>query len=171
MAIDARNVFDTPIPLGLSTETGDYNFRVNSNTLPAGTTVYLKDNLLQTQTALQTGTTYNFSVTTDTASQGEHRFALVFATKNIATAIDSSSVKFTAKVMGNIVHGNTVLIEIAGSTSPISIVVRDMNGKILSSAAGVNGSNTVQLGSITNGMHIVQISNGSSIITEKIIKL
>jgi hypothetical protein len=160
------------IPLGVSSIAGDYNFRVNSNSLSSGTTVYLQDNLLHTQTALETGSTYNFSITTDAATQGEQRFALVFANKTAVTAItDSSNAKFTAKVLGNVVHGNTVTIEIAGSTSPINIVARDINGKILSTATGVNGTNTVQLGNAASGICIVQISNASSTITEKIIKL
>jgi len=171
LAIDARNVLST-IPLGISALIGDYNFRVNSNSLSSGTTVYLQDNLLHTQTALETGSTYNFSITTDAATQGEQRFALVFANKTAVTAItDSSNAKFTAKVLGNVVHGNTVTIEIAGSTSPINIVARDINGKILSTATGVNGTNTVQLGNAASGICIVQISNASSTITEKIIKL
>jgi len=172
MAIDARSELGSTIPLGVSSIAGDYNFRVNSNTLPTGTTVYLQDNLLHTQTALETGTTYNFSITADAATQGEQRFALLFASKNAVAAItDSSNAKFTAKVLGDVVHGNTVTIEIAGSTSPINIVARDINGKILSTATGVNGTNTVQLGNAASGICIVQISNASSTITEKIIKL
>jgi|GEM_PF-1411548 len=172
MAIDARKNFATTIPLGVSTDKGEYNFRVNSNNFPSETIVYLKDNLLQTQTELQTGTSYKFSVTNDTASQGEQRFALAFAAKNtLFAAIDSSIMKFTATVMGNIIHNNTILIEIAGSNSPINILVRDMNGMILSNQAGINGSNKVQLGRVANGIYIVQISNSSSKITEKIIKL
>jgi len=172
MAIDARSELGSTIPLGVSSIAGDYNFRVNSNSLSSGTTVYLQDNLLHTQTALETGTTYNFSITADAATQGEQRFALVFASKNAVAAItDSSTAKFSAKVLGNVVHGNTVTIEIGGSTSPISIVARDINGKILSTATGFNGTNTVQLGNAASGICIVQISNASSTITEKIIKL
>ena len=172
LAIDARSELGSTIPLGVSSTVGDYNFRVNSNSLPTATTVYLQDNLLHTQTALQTGTTYNFSITSDSATQGEQRFALVFANKTTIAAIsDSSNAKFTAKVLSDVVHGNTVTIEIAGSTNPINIVARDINGKILSTTIGVNGTNTVQLGNAASGICIVQISNANATITEKIIKL
>jgi len=172
MAIDARSELGSTIPLGISSIAGDYNFRVNNNSLSSGTTVYLQDNLLHTQTALQTGATYNFSITADAATQGEQRFALVFANKTTIAAIsDSSNAKFTAKVLSDVVHGNTVTIEIGGSRSPINIVARDINGKILSTVRGVNGTNTVPLGNAASGICIIQISNANATLTQKIIKL
>ena len=169
MAIDARNVLSS-IPLGISALTGDYNFKLANNSLPEGTIVYLNDKLLHTKTELKVGTTYNFSVNTDTTTHGEQRFELSFSSKTIATANDPAG-SLTANVLGNITGGNLIALQIAGATTTVTIAVKDMNGKALGLVNAVNGIQYVNVGNAAKGMLLLQISDGQRSIIKKVMKL
>jgi len=169
LAVDARNVLSI-IPLGISALAGDYNFKLSSNNLPEGTIVYLKDKLLNTQTELKVGGTYNFSITSDAATYGEQRFELSFSTKATATANDPSG-SLAANVLGNITSGNQVAVQVAGSSGLVTIAIKDMNGKSLGTMNAVNGIQYVNVGNAAKGMLLLQISDGKSSIIKKVMKL
>jgi hypothetical protein len=170
LAVDARAALNSEmIPLGISASAADYTFTVNNNSLPAGVTAYLVDKFTGTQTELKAGASYSFSVTADASTVGNNRFVMMFTGKQAVIA--GGTTAFTAQVIGNVVHGNSVQVNIAGSSSPITIAVRDINGKIINTAAGINGLNTVNIGNGAAGLHLLQISNAQGSITEKIIKL
>ncbi len=169
MSIDARNVLNT-IPLGISGLTGDYNFKLTNNSLPEGTTVYLNDKLLNTKTALKTGDTYNFSITSDASTMGEQRFELSFSIKSTATANDPQG-GLTANVLGNITGGNLIAVQIAGATTPVTIAIKDMSGKALGTISAANGIQYVNVGNTAKGMLLLQISDGKSSIIKKVMKL
>ncbi len=169
LAIDSRNVLST-IPLGISALAGDYNFKLINNNLPEGTTVTLTDKFLNTNTTLKVGDVYPFSITTDAASHGEQRFALSFSTKTTATTINSGG-GLTANVLGNITSSNQVAVQIAGASAPVTIAVKDMNGKAISTINAVNGIQYLNVGDKAAGMLILQISDGKSSVVKKIMKL
>ena len=169
MAIDARNVLNN-IPLGISGLAGDYNFKLNSNNLPEGTIVYLKDKLLNTQTALNIVDTYPFTISRDTATMGEQRFELLFSSKKTVETIDMNG-SLTANVLSNITSGNLIAVQIGGSTTLVTISIKDMNGKALGI---MNASNGIQYVNVTNtakGILLLQISDGKSTIIKKVMKL
>ena len=170
MAIDARNVLNT-VPLGISALAGDYNFKLANNNLPDGTTVNLKDNFLQTNTVLKVGDVYPFSITTDAASKGEQRFELSFSTKTTVTANDAAAGSLTANVLGNITSSNQIAVQIAGAQAPVTIAVKDMNGKAIKTIHAVNGIQYVNVGNTSGGMLILQISDGKNSVTKKVMKL
>jgi hypothetical protein len=170
LAIDARNVFTT-IPLGISALDGTYNFKLNNSSLPEGITVYLKDNQLNTQTALNTGGTYNFSISSDTASMGEHRFELVFNSKQTATVTTDNTGTLKATILGNITQSNQVGIEISGASGPVLVSIKDATGRPAGTTTAVNGIQYINIGNTASGMLIIQISDGKSSITQKVIKL
>ena len=169
MAIDARNVLSI-IPLGISALAGDYNFKIANNSLPEGTIVYLNDKFLHTKTELKVGTTYNFSITTDTATHGEQRFELSFSSKTTTTANDPAG-SLTANVLGNITSGNLIAVQIAGATTPVTIAVKDMNGKALGMINASNGIQYVNVANTAKGMLLLQISDGQRSIIKKVMKL
>ena len=170
LAIDARNVLST-IPLGISAMAGTYNFKLNSSSLPEGITVYLKDNQLNTQTALNTGDTYNFSISSDTASMGEHRFELVFNSKQTVSLVQDNTGTLKATILGNITQSNQVGIEIAGASGPVMVSIKDAAGRPVGSTTAVNGIQYINIGNAGSGMLIIQISDSKSSITQKVIKL
>jgi len=170
LAVDTRNVLSI-IPLGMYAPTGTYNFKMNNSNLPEGTTVYLKDNLNNTQTQLNTGDTYNFSISSDTASRGEHRFELVFNSKQTVSISPDNSGTFKARVLGNVTQNNQVGLEINGAEGPVLIYIKDMEGRAVGEVKAVNGTQYINIGNTASGMLILQISDGKSSVTQKVIKL
>ena len=169
LAIDARNIL-SKITLGINGLKGDYNFKLANNNLPVGTTVYLIDNMLNTQTELKVGDTYNFSITADTVTHGEQRFALLFSNKTTLTRPDSIG-GFRATVLGNITNGNLIAVQIIGASAPVTITLKDMSGKSINILNAVNGIQYINLGNIVSGMLILQISDGKNSVSKKVIKL
>ncbi len=169
MAIDARNVLST-IPLGMYGAAGNYNFKLNNNNLPEGTTVTLIDKYLNTQTVLKAGDVYNFTISADAASYGEQRFILSFSSKSIAVATDPSG-NLTATVLGNITSSNLIAVQIAGAEAPVTISIKDMSGRAISNSNAVNGIQYVNVGNTASGMLLLQISDGKNSVTKKVIKL
>jgi hypothetical protein len=169
MAIDARNVLSI-IPLGISALKGDYNFRLAANNLPEGTTVILTDKFLNSSTSLKVGDTYNFSITADAASHGEQRFELSFSSKTIITTNDPSA-SLTANVLGNIINGNQIAVQIAGAAAPVTIGIKDMIGKTIGMVNAANGIQYINVGNAGKGMLILQISDGKSSVIKKVMKL
>ncbi len=170
MAIDARNVLST-IPLGVYGLPGDYNFKLNNNNLPDGTTVYLNDKLLNTQTELKVGDTYNYTITSDASTYGEQRFELSFNAKKTILNNDPSAGSLTANVLGNITNGNLVAVEISGSSGPVSIAIKDMSGRAIGAVNATNGIQYINIGNTVSGMLLLQISDGKSSIIKKVMKL
>ena len=169
LGVDARNVLDK-IPLGISALAGDYNFKLADNNLPTGTTVYLNDKYLNTQTALKVGDTYPFTISSDASTMGEQRFELSFSIKSTAAANDPPR-SLTANVLGNITSGNLIAVQIGGATTPVTIAVKDMNGKALGTMSAANGIQYVNVGNTAKGMLLLQISDGKSSIIKKVMKL
>lgn len=170
LAIDARNKFGE-VPLGINAPSGTYNFKVSINSMPSDLVVYLKDNLLNTQTLLEKGSSYNFTISNDNLTQGDKRFVLLFSSKNASQLTpESAGTKFNAKVLGNVISGNRLIVNVTGATGQVSINVRDINGRLIGNSIGANGTNTVTLNNYSKGLCIVQINNGTEFIVEKVIK-
>lgn len=166
LGVDARSTMDS-ISVGISALAGDYIIKVANNSLPAGYTTYLTDNLLNTRTELKENTSYPFSITNDLASKGEQRFVLNFF-KALPLVLPQA---FEVKVLGNSINSNTVSVSIAGTVEPVSIVVTDMLGRKVSTITNLtNGTKSISLGSIQSGMYFLQISNGKTVSVEKIVK-
>jgi hypothetical protein len=174
MAIDARSDFSKTIPLGIFSSVGKYNLVVNENSIPLGTTIFLKDKLLNIQTELKQGVNYNFSISSDTASQGENRFELLFSnpTQTLTASDISNNGELSLKVLGNVINSNTLNVQVNGikngETGVLSIL--DLSGRVITSKNVVNGLNKININNSSNGVNLIQLSNGKSILTQKFIK-
>jgi hypothetical protein len=175
LSIDARSSFDTTVALGLNASNASYTFKVANNSLPEGTTVYLADKLLNTRTELVAGAVYNFNVTSDSTTKGEKRFELQFSrtTTSSSPTIDTpaSDGKFGATILGNVTGNNQVTVQVSGSQNPVTIKVIDINGKVVNTVRGTNGTNNVNIGQAGSGMVLLQISDGKNTIVKKVMKL
>jgi len=166
LAIDARPHMDS-IPVGISALAGDYVFKVATNSLPSGYTIYLVDRFLNTKTELRENIGYPFSITADAASKGENRFVLNFS----KAAPIAFAQAFEVKVLGNIVKGNSAAISIAGSNGLVSITITDMLGRSVSKVNNlVNGIGHINMGNLLPGMYLLQASDGKTITVEKVVK-
>jgi hypothetical protein len=171
MGIDARNSLNN-IAIGMTAlTTGVYNFRLMSSTLPDGTAVYLKDKLLGTETLLTVGTTYDFTIEADSVTQGEKRFELVFSSKNSSTLTTESN-GLKAEVLGNPVRGNQLLINISGAaTQEVNVSVKDITGRTLRNLTATNGIQYINIGQTASSMIFLQVSDGKTSVTKKVMKL
>jgi hypothetical protein len=116
------------------------------------------------------GDVYPFSITSDAASHGEQRFELSFSTKTTATANDPAG-SLTANVLGDITSSNLIAVQIAGAQAPVTIAVKDMNGKAIRTINAVNGIQYLNVGNTAAGMLVLQFSDGKNSVTKKVIKL
>jgi hypothetical protein len=165
LSINSINTFTNPIPLGISSSAGSYTFKVVNNSLNTSEIVYLKDKLMNTQTALTDGSTYDFEVDANSATQGTQRFELSIAKPVL------NPVNFKAKILGNSISSNQFVLLIEGAENIVFIEVNDINGKLIKIETLANGLNNIKLNNITAGMYTVKIVHGNSSITEKLIKL
>lgn len=173
LAVDARNSFDS-VALGLNALKADYTFKVASNSLPDGITAYLIDKLLNTKTELIAGSAYNFSVTSDSATQGNNRFEIVFSftNKQGTTADNPSSAQFNATVLGNVTENGQISVQITGlKDAKANIKVLDENGVTINTTQATNGINHVNIQQAGAGLILLQISDGKNTIIKKVMKL
>jgi hypothetical protein len=166
LSINSINAFTNPIPLGISSSAGSYTFKVVNNSLNTSEVVYLKDKLMNIQTALTDGSSYDFEVdANNSATQGTQRFELSIAKPGL------NSVNFKAKILGNSISSNQFVLLIEGAENIVHVEVNDINGKLIKTETLANGLNNIKLNNITSGMYTVKIVHGNSSITEKLIKL
>jgi hypothetical protein len=170
LGIDARKTLNTSIPLGISAVAGSYNFVIPNNSLPSSVLVTLQDNYLNTQTELKEGTSYDFAITSDTATKGENRFVLNATQKLVTPLPDSIANPFSVKVLGNIIQDGIVKVSITNSASPVTLAVFDITGKMVQQINGANGINRIVLRNISNGEYLLKISNGTNTVVDKIFK-
>jgi hypothetical protein len=99
LTLDARPIASTTvIPMGFTSSLqSSFEIALNSNTLNNGLPVVLKDKFLNVEHVLTASSPYNFTVTSNAASQGTNRFELVFRT---AAALPTTFVNVAAQQKG-----------------------------------------------------------------------
>jgi FG-GAP-like repeat/IPT/TIG domain/Secretion system C-terminal sorting domain len=110
LKVDSRpqpTATESIVRLGLySGEAKSFILKITDVNLPMNTTAYLKDKWLNVEQAItNTNYTYSFATTTDTASQGNNRFELVFKT-NGALPVTFTIIKATQQGIGINVEWN-----------------------------------------------------------------
>jgi hypothetical protein len=103
LTLDARPIASTTvIPMGFTSSLqSNFEIAVNSNTLNNGLPVVLKDKFLNVEHVLTATSPYNFTVTSNAASQGTNRFELVFRT---AAALPTNFVSVAAQQKGSAIE-------------------------------------------------------------------
>lgn len=168
LAVDARDVRkdSSRIPLGISAAQGEYTLKVSNNNIEK-VTATLVDNYLQTKTELTSNTSYHFTITADSNSRGNNRFEVQFNNKLSTIIPTTTNNGFSAKVLGNSNVNNIVSVEVSNAQKQVTIIVMDVQGRVLATKQGANGVNRVQV-NMSNGIHLVQVTDGNSVVTEKI---
>lgn len=96
LSIDSRpyNAAGETIPLGFtSSAQHNYTIVINNYNLDNGKEVYLHDKYNNSWTLIENNATYDFTTTSDTATQGENRFELVQKQAPVVIPVTSFSVK------------------------------------------------------------------------------
>jgi len=174
MAFDERNAISQIIPLGLkSSITNNFSISVDQYSLPEGLSLVLKDKLLNTSTVLQAGVSYNFSITADTATQGENRFE-IDVNKAVVNTITNDNTGVTKVTIGpnpstDFIEVKTPVSGIAGASYNIRLL--GTNGNPVSSISIAAGSSVqIPLKGYASGLYLVEVNDGKQIATYKIIK-
>ncbi|MDR3680204.1 MAG: T9SS type A sorting domain-containing protein [Flavipsychrobacter sp.] len=161
------------IKLGLATDTLlSYSIRVDDYNVPASAQLYLHDKYLNVVQPLQLGMHYNFSVTADSASQGDNRFELnttgnlSVSNVNASSAInvelvpnpatDAFAINFNAPQEGN----TTVRIVNAIGQDVYNVALGNMK----------NGKVTVPVRSFAPGIYLVTLNCGGISVTKRLVK-
>jgi len=174
MAFDERNNVSQTIPLGLkSSVTNNFTIAVDQYNLPENYSLVLKDKLLNTSTVLQSGTSYNFSITADTATQGDNRFE-IDVNKAVVNTITNDNTGVTKVTIGpnpssDFIEVKTPVSAIAGASYNIRLL--GTNGNPVSSISIAAGASVqIPLKGYASGLYLVEVNDGKQISTYKIIK-
>lgn len=159
------------VALGIyTTAPKSLTIKIASLNLPAGTTAYLKDKLLQKKEALVDAYSYQFNVTADTATQGNNRFELLF--KQAPLAMATAATGFTLSLSPNPAKGMVTVNYSNLTIGATTISIADATGrKIKSINLGevLNGIKTIDVSELSGGTYFVQISKGKDARTEKLV--
>jgi hypothetical protein len=167
MAVDARNKLTT-IPVGISGQTGEYNFKLVNNSLPLGTKIYLNDKYLQKQTELNIGDVYYFTISADSATFGEQRFELSFIKKeNPIIYYNTSNIKIYPNPASEFIK-----VKLPKANFDFEISVNDMNGSCLKTIHAIpEVILDIPISKYANGNYILIIKNGSTIVSKQFLKM
>ncbi len=169
LAIDARSKLDT-IPLAIYAPAGDYFFKMGTNTLEQHQSVFIKDNYKNTLYELTENSSYLFTVRNDNFSKGEKRFQLFIGNKKQYDTPTTENQKLKVEVLGNLVQGGQVAVRITGllnNTGLIQIV--NTNGQVVKTTTAISGIQYIDLETKSGGLHLLRVSDGSSVSTQKMI--
>jgi hypothetical protein len=170
-SIDSRPfVKDDIIPMGFtSAALQTYTIKATDYSLPANVELYLKDKFLGTETKLEEGTEYTFSITSNTASQGNDRFELVQKqAPTLTTLVSMFSIKLSPNPAIEKVQVNFSNEE----QLPTTIVVTNILGqtvKTINAGNVLSAQVNVDVRKFAKGDYFITINNGKASRTEKLI--
>lgn len=156
---------DVIIPLGVKAQIGtSLAISLGDNsTLPNSVNVYLEDTLLNTLTLLNDS---DYVFTSDTNLEGTGRFFLRYSNDTLTTPI------FGLDDILIYSNNSSREIIIKGQLSELNnLTIYDIQGRLVKQKTLDNSNliNTVKVNTLSSGVYIVQLSNGSAIKTKKLI--
>ena len=167
MAVSELELVAQTIPLGItSTIQKNYTFKVTDNTIASGFEAVLVDNVLNTNTVLNPGTNYDFSIDSTPASQGNSRFAINLRTTGLLGAY-SNELETKIKVYPNPSRGQFNISTTLEATTTIEI--SSIDGQIIHSQKLNSGTTTIQTNSWATGVYILKATNNGTQITKKLV--
>ena len=171
LAIDARNKLDI-IPLVVNAPAGEYQIKIGGDFLQNNTPIYIKDNYTNKVSELTSNSKYAFSITDENSSKIQERFQLFFGTKPLAATDENTGADFKIDILDNIIRGYTVAIRVSGLRNNFgSIRIVNANGQITNTTTVSNGIQYIGIGSKSQGLHFLYVTDGYSNAVRKLIKL
>jgi hypothetical protein len=127
----------------------------------AGTRIYLRDNLLNTEQELTNTTDYTFS--SDIASTSS-RFSVVFKSAGVTTGINNADANITISKNTN----NQITVNCKGdiNTGATVSVYNALGQKIQSKQ--ITETRTILSTEFTSGVYVVTVNNGGKSVTQKV---
>ena len=171
MAVSELELKEQTIPLGITSNIQkNYSISVAENTIPTGYEAILVDNVLNTNTLMTPGTTYNFSIDSTPASQGDARFAINL--KNSA-ALSVVEREFDSKIQlwPNPAQSQFNILNALNQNEGTSkIEISNLNGQVIHSQKSNPGTTTtIQTNGWAAGVYILKATNNGIQTTKKLI--
>lgn len=172
LSIDARPISnESIIPLGFQTnETGIFNVGVSKTTI-TNLSLHLHDKYLDKWMPLETDSTYQFIVTTDTLSKGDNRFEI--RTRKIVEFDTASKQNLLVKMHPNPAKEKVVVRFSSVEKANTTIRLLDISGNPLKSihlGLQKEGQSTIDIHTLLPGIYFMELRNGNSITTKQFIK-
>ncbi len=170
LSIDERAATTQKIALGIKTNLqNQFVIKVDALNLPAGTELYLKDNLLNTLTLLNEGLKYNFLITSDSLTKGNNRFELTYTKAGLPLMrgeIDNTA-QNELTVYPNPAH-DFVLVS-THSNAATDITIYDSRGGLINTQKN-SGTNVIKIpvGNLSAGMYLFHITDGQQTIIKRV---
>lgn len=166
------------IPLGIATHVEDaFMIKVSAYNMPSDVRVYLRDKLMGTETLLgKVEDGYAFSLTSDDATKGDHRFelALRFAAVTIPITPDASvsgDVKFSPNPFKDelSIHLGAAAVS---ATGIIRVRLMSMNGTVIKTADAAPGTSIIKMRTpdLAPGVYLVEVTHGGVRTIKQVIK-
>lgn len=170
LAVDRRPLSNEEIiKLGFTTTTlGKYSFNVKELAIGNDVSILLKDNFLNTTTAINANSTIEFEVTSNTESQGNQRFELI-----INKIVPLVTVKEGFDVYPTITSGNVNVAFKFNDKAATSLRIYSTDGKLLHTIkfGDINFiQQSINIPMFAKGNVLIQLVHGKNIYTKQIIK-
>jgi hypothetical protein len=171
MAVSELELRERTIPLGItSTIQKSYSFTVTENTIPAGYDAVLVDKVSKTNTVLAPGTTYNFSIDSTPASQGDARFVINLKTSGSLSIVERD---FDSKIQlwPNPAYNQVNILNTQNQNEGASTIeISSLNGQVIYSQKSNPGTTTtIQTNEWATGVYILKATNNGTQTTKKLI--
>ncbi len=146
-----------------------FTLQVTDYTLPNSKTVFLHDKYTGTYTQLTNGFSYPFSITNDTASQGQNRMELVF--NDVGTGVGNLSTHASGMtIVPNPATNNINLSYNNAYAGNKNISIINLIGQVVKQIATVENNISILVDNLTPGIYVIKtVVNGNS-ITERFVK-
>jgi hypothetical protein len=166
LAVNTEYQFTQAIPLGINAPIGQYEFKVGANSF-SNTDMVLIDHYLNQQQVLHNGATYNFEITADSNTKGEHRFEI--AKQAWATNISTSTTMEGLQILNNVVVDQITLFA-APQKQAMHYMLLDINAALIDKGNLIPGENHISTQTLAQGLYLLHVTNENAHIVYKIIK-
>ncbi|MBC8644245.1 T9SS type A sorting domain-containing protein [Flavobacterium lindanitolerans] len=147
-----------------------YTFKINAANFPEDMQAYLIDQHAgtETQLSLSGATTVNFATTVQAGSYGSDRFRVVFRSTTLGNGQWNSN---TVKVYPNPIQNNQFNIALPNNVAgKVAITLYNLVGQEIYKT-NVESSNIITVNpslQLSKGIYILQVSNGTASVKQKI---
>ncbi len=176
LAWDARDESDitdgTVVPMNISSAPRTtYTLQVTDYSLPGDKTVYLHDKYTNSYVLLSNGTSYPFTVNSDTGSQGQNRMELVFNVNTNNTGVSNvNNTQSSVQIVPNPASSNISLNYSKAFAGGKTISIINAMGQVMRTWNSNDTYVNVFVGDLPSGIYLVKTATGTNISTERFIK-
>jgi len=174
LSFDARPfVNGSVIPLGITTNKPQtFTIKVDAFSVPAGGRLYLHDKYTGIYNELLLGSTYTFTIGSDTLSQGNNRLELAMGS-DVTTAVNTINNGIKVSVTPNPAKDDALVTYTFTTSDKKELRLTDVSGTVITKmnlGTQQQGSVRIPLTGLAAGMYLIEVSNGNKTEVQRLIK-